>query len=85
MIFIDLRDRSGIVQVTFDVKDKEIHTVAEKLRSEYVIAVTGKVIARAKEAINPKMPTGEIEIEANKLEILNSYFEILVNDLKTFC
>lgn len=72
LIFIDLRDRTGIVQVVIRVEDKDLHKIAEKLRSEYVIQVQGKVVARAPEAINKNIVTGEIEVVANNLEILNT-------------
>jgi aspartyl-tRNA synthetase len=72
LIFLDLRDRSGIAQI---VLDKELtpdgHLKGEQVRPEYVVAAVGKVRLRAKDAINPKMPTGEIEIEASQLLILN--------------
>ena len=72
LIFLDLRDRSGICQI---VLDKELtpdgHTRGEQVRPEYVVAAVGKVRLRAKDAINPKMETGEIEIEATELRILN--------------
>ena len=72
LIFLDLRDRSGIAQI---VLDKEItpdgHAKGEQVRPEYVVAALGKVRLRDKDAINPKMPTGEIEIEATELRILN--------------
>ncbi|MBU0687210.1 MAG: aspartate--tRNA ligase [Candidatus Margulisbacteria bacterium] len=72
LIFIDLRDRSGLVQVVFDVDLKELHKLAEKIRPEYVLAVEGKVVAREKSAINPRLKTGETEVKASKLEILNT-------------
>ena len=72
LIFLDLRDRSGISQI---VLDKELipdgHAKGEMVRPEYVVAVVGKVRLRDKDAINPKMPTGEIEIEATELRVLN--------------
>ncbi|MGA2538295.1 MAG: aspartate--tRNA ligase, partial [Terracidiphilus sp.] len=72
LIFLDLRDRSGIAQI---VLDKELtpdgHQKGEQVRPEYVVAAVGKVRLRAKDAINPKMPTGEIEIEATQLLVLN--------------
>ncbi len=72
LIFLDLRDRSGICQV---VLDKELvpegHAKGEMVRPEYVVAAVGKVSLRDKDAINPKMPTGEIEIEATELRVLN--------------
>lgn len=72
LIFIDLRDRSGLVQVVFDVDNKELHKLAEKIRPEFVLAVEGEVEARAKDAINPRLKTGEVEVKASKLEILNA-------------
>ncbi|MFH0892065.1 MAG: aspartate--tRNA ligase [Candidatus Falkowbacteria bacterium] len=72
VIFIDLRDRYGLTQVKFDPeKDRKAHSEAEGLRSEWVIAVKGKVAPRPGDMINPKMKTGEIEIEAGELSILN--------------
>jgi len=72
LIFLDLRDRSGIAQI---VLDKELtpdgHLKGEAVRPEYVVAAVGKVRLRAADAINPKMPTGEIEIEATQLLVLN--------------
>ena len=73
VIFIDLRDRSGLVQATFDSsKIAESHHVAEGLRSEFVIAVKGIVIARSDETVNSSMPTGDVEVECTKIEILNT-------------
>jgi aspartyl-tRNA synthetase len=72
LIFIDLRDRSGLVQIVFNQDNKVLHTQAEKIRSEYVISVTGKVVRRSPETTNKDLPTGEIEIMAQELTILNS-------------
>jgi aspartyl-tRNA synthetase len=71
LIFIDLRDRSGICQVTIDVTKSDLHKTAEKLRSEFVTLIKGKVVERSKEALNTKLPTGEIEVQASSVEILN--------------
>jgi aspartyl-tRNA synthetase len=72
LIFLDLRDRTGIAQI---VLDKELipdgHAKGEQVRPEYVVAAVGKVRLRSVDAINPKMPTGEIEIEATQLLVLN--------------
>jgi len=70
-VFIDLRDRSGITQVVFgpDV-DKDAHALAGELRSEFCIAVAGRVISRGPN-VNPKLPTGEIEVEATRLHIFS--------------
>ncbi|HVN67677.1 MAG TPA: aspartate--tRNA ligase, partial [Candidatus Sulfotelmatobacter sp.] len=72
LIFIDLRDRSGLVQVVFSSKDVDLHVKAQELRGEYVVAVTGKVVKRSPETVNKELPSGEIEIAAESLEILNS-------------
>ena len=73
LIFIDLRDRYGRTQVVFDpTRNAESHKVAEGVRSEYVIRVSGKVGLRPKGNINSKVSTGEIEILAEKIEILNA-------------
>ncbi|TVR30207.1 MAG: aspartate--tRNA ligase [Balneolaceae bacterium] len=69
LIFIDLRDRYGITQIVFDETNKEIHSMAEQLRSEYVIGVKGKVINRSEETINPMMNTGEIEVEVSGMTV----------------
>lgn len=72
VIFIDLRDRSGILQVVFNSeKGTEMFEKAETLRNEYVLAIIGKVEKRAPETINPKLPTGEIEVMAEELRILS--------------
>ncbi|OJF92647.1 aspartate--tRNA ligase [Alkalibacterium sp. 20] len=72
MIFIDLRDREGIIQVVFNSdKNPEALEIAEKIRSEYVIAVEGKVVLRQAGQVNKEIATGEIEIMADKVEILN--------------
>ncbi|WP_078083301.1 aspartate--tRNA ligase [Microbulbifer mangrovi] len=72
VIFIDLRDRDGIAQVVFDPDAAEHFELADRVRSEYVLKVTGRVRARAPEAVNPNMATGEIEVYGLQLEILNS-------------
>jgi aspartyl-tRNA synthetase len=72
VIFVDLRDREGIVQVVFDPDAGEFFTQADKVRSEYVLKVTGKVRARSEATVNPNMATGEIEVYGTALEILNS-------------
>ncbi|MBC8384286.1 MAG: aspartate--tRNA ligase [Candidatus Cloacimonetes bacterium] len=71
LTFIDLRDVSGLIQVVFNPEKKVVHDKAHKLRNEYVIAVSGKVSARDERNINRKMKTGEIEVEADELLILN--------------
>jgi len=72
VIFIHLRDRDGVTQIVFhnDV-DQEVHAKAEMVRSEYVIAVEGKVSPRTAETVNPNLSTGEVEVVAEKIWILN--------------
>jgi len=72
VIFVDLRDRSGIIQIVFspDMPDQGF-ALAERLRSEYVIEVQGKIRLRPEGSANPNMATGEIEVIVEKLEILN--------------
>jgi len=73
LIFIDLRDRGGITQVVFNPETAaEAHEQAHDVRSEYVLAVTGSVSLRPGNTVNPKLPTGEIEILVQDLRILNS-------------
>lgn len=80
LIFIDLRDRYGVTQIVFTETDATIHERAEQLRAEYVIGIKGTVIARGEENINPKLVTGEVEIEVSDLmiysEALTPPFEI---------
>jgi aspartyl-tRNA synthetase len=72
VIFIDLRDRSGHVQLVFNPEhDKGCHELAEKLRSEDVLGIKGKVLLRTGENINPKMETGEIEVMVLELQVFN--------------
>ncbi|HSB35054.1 MAG TPA: aspartate--tRNA ligase [Nitrospirota bacterium] len=73
LIFVDLRDRGGITQVVFNPEaSSQTHELAHDIRSEYVLAVTGTVAPRPGNTVNPKLPTGEIEVLANGLEILNT-------------
>lgn len=70
LIFIDLRDRSGLVQVVFNPEtDSDTHNAAEALRSEFVITVKGKVALRPAENVNAKLPTGEVEVYAASLDV----------------
>jgi aspartyl-tRNA synthetase len=72
LTFIDLRDRAGITQVVFNAEDSaEAHAKAKELRSEYVIAVIGTVVARAENTRNPKLATGDVEVQARELLTLN--------------
>lgn len=74
LIFVDLRDRSGLVQTVYaeDKMGEETFPKAESLRSEYVIAVRGRVSLRSEDTINPHMSTGEVEIYCEELRILNT-------------
>ena len=72
VIFLDLRDREGIVQVVFDPDAGDFFAQADKVRSEYVLKVTGKVRARSEATVNSNMATGEIEVYGTHLDILNS-------------
>ena len=72
VIFIDLRDRAGVVQIASNpIQTPIAYPIAEGLRSEYVVKVTGAVSQRPPESLNPKIPTGEIEIYADSIELLN--------------
>jgi len=71
LIFIDLRDRYGLTQIVFDPKVKDAFSIAEKLRREDVVCVEGKVAARKEGMENPKLKTGAIEVEINKIDVLN--------------
>ena len=72
VIFLDMRDREGIVQVVFDPDTKEHFERADNVRGEYVLKITGRIRARSEATVNPAMPTGAIELLGKDLEILNS-------------
>src|SRR5699024_7951398 len=72
IIFIDLRDRSGVVQIVINAENgKEIHNIADSVRSEYVIEVKGEVVERDATTVNPKIDTGDIEVMVSEMTILN--------------
>ena len=71
VIFIDLRDRSGVVQLVFDPDARESFAVAERVRTEYVLRVRGRVRRRPEGTENPRLPTGAVEVVGETLEILN--------------
>ncbi|MDI6816135.1 MAG: aspartate--tRNA ligase [Actinomycetota bacterium] len=71
LIFLDIRDRSGIVQVVVDPSMAGAFEEAQKIRSEYVVSVNGKVRARPEGTVNPGLATGEVEVEADNIQILN--------------
>ncbi len=85
VIFIDLRDRTGIVQIVSDPqRTPESDQNADSLRNEYVVKITGKVSQRPEESLNPKLPTGEIEIYATEIEVLNGVEKQLPFLVSTF-
>ena len=71
VIFLDVRDRAGIVQVVFDPDTAEAFALADRVRSEYVLKITGRVRARTDATVNPNMATGQIEVLGKELVILN--------------
>ena len=71
VIFIDLRDREGLVQIVCNPTRPQVFAVAEKIRNEFVIRVTGKVIRREPGLVNPKLKSGEVEVLCQEIEILN--------------
>ena len=71
LLFIDIRDRGGVTQIVFDKDDEALMGKGKRLRSEYVIGVTGRVQRRSQDTINPKLPTGEVEVVVRKLALLN--------------
>lgn len=73
VIFVDLRDREGLCQIVFNPEhDPKIHQTAEQLRDEWVIAVKGTVTPRTEETVNPNLKTGEIEVMAEEVRVLNT-------------
>ena len=71
VIFVDLRDTSGLLQLVFNPEDKDLFSQAEKFRSEFVLSITGIIRKRPEGTINPEMPTGEIELLAQSGHVLN--------------
>jgi aspartyl-tRNA synthetase len=72
VIFVDLRDRTGLVQIVFNPEiNAKAHAIGDKVRNEYVISVKGKVVERDPETVNPNMLTGEIEVQVSDIEIIN--------------
>ncbi len=73
LVFIDLRDREGVVQIVFNPeRSAKAHELARSVRTEYFIAVKGEVVLRAPNTVNPALPTGEVEVMAEALEVLNT-------------
>jgi aspartyl-tRNA synthetase len=89
VIFLDLRDKYGTVQIVSDPdRTPQSHPIAESIRNEYVIKVTGRVSKRPDESLNPKLPTGETEIYADQIEILSAVnkqlpFQVSTSDTET--
>src|SRR6187551_3069126 len=71
VVFLDIRDRSGLLQVVYEPENKDTFSSAEKLRSEFVVRVTGIVRSRPEGMVNDKMVTGMVEVIGTGLEILN--------------
>src|SRR5687768_17122187 len=71
VIFVDLRDREGLLQIVFDPDRKDVFANAERLRSEFCVRITGAVRARPAGTANTQLPSGQVELLANELEILN--------------
>ena len=83
VIFVDLRDREGICQIVFNPEyNTEAHKIAENIKDEWVLAVRGKVSKRTEETINPNINTGEIEVIADRIKVLNtsSVIPFLIED-----
>ena len=72
VIFLDVRDKKGIAQIVINPDTADTFKLAETIRNEFVLQITGQVVARANEMVNSKIPTGEIEVLASHIEILNS-------------
>ncbi|HEX6529013.1 MAG TPA: aspartate--tRNA ligase, partial [Burkholderiales bacterium] len=72
VIFVDLRDREGLAQVVFNPDRQEAFAIAERVRAEFVLRVTGKVRRRPQGTVNAELPTGEVEVLAHEVEILNA-------------
>jgi aspartyl-tRNA synthetase len=89
VIFLDLRDRSGIVQIVSDpLRTPDSYEYANSLRNEYVVEITGRVTQRPEESLNTRIPTGEVEIYADKIKLLNAVrkqlpFQVSVADTET--
>ena len=72
VIFLDLRDKKGLAQIVINPETSDTFKLAESVRNEFVLKITGNVISRASEMINKKIPTGEIEVLASEIKILNT-------------
>src|SRR5580658_398509 len=74
LVFVDLRDRDGLTQLVFaeETCGKAIHEESRKLRSEWVVSISGEVAARGADALNPKLPTGQIEVRIKSMDVLST-------------
>ena len=79
LIFIDLRDHTGLIQLVVTPETKEAFALAESIRDEFVLRSTGTVRERAKDLINPNIETGKIELVVDSLELLNKSAPLPVN------
>lgn len=71
ILFIDLRDRSGVIQVVFVPSNKEVYELAEKLRPEWVVEIVGQIVKRPENMVNPKIETGLVELSVESLKVLS--------------
>jgi aspartyl-tRNA synthetase len=76
LLFIDLRDNYGLTQLVFDPDRAEAFALAEKVRSEWVVRIDGKVVARAGETVNPNLATGAVEVQVSAMEVLSEAQEL---------
>ncbi len=84
VIFLDLRDRTGIIQIVSDPqRTPDSYPDAEAMRNEYVVKIIGRVLARPEDSLNPKLPTGEVEVYADRIERLNSVHQQLPFQVST--
>ncbi|MBO0348227.1 aspartate--tRNA ligase [Phormidium pseudopriestleyi FRX01] len=78
VIFLDLRDRSGIVQIVSDpLRTPDSYKDAETIRNEYVLRITGRVSQRPSDSLNPNLPTGELEVYVDRIELLNAVHKLM--------
>lgn len=71
ILFIDLRDRSGVLQVVFVPSNKEVYELADKLRPEWVVEIIGQIVKRPEQMVNPKIETGQVELSVESLTVLS--------------
>src|SRR3989338_5887852 len=71
ILFIDLRDRSGVLQVVFVPSNKEVYELAQNLRPEWVVEITGQIVKRPEQMVNPKVATGSVELSVESLNVLS--------------